>query len=1362
MKTRTKSKLFLAARAVAFASPLAAGATLTYASINGPYSLDGNTVMLYHLDETAGATTAVNAQTLSANAISINQTSTTVSGPVTSGVLGQTGFTGFGNAANFSGGLCLGYDGNLDGTFTSDTTTTPAGPDAISSTYFTGGAGEFTVEALVQTPTLSTWANGTNHEIVVADSNNATANRGFQFRMMKTSTGVVQLNYNNISKSNSNIVLNVPTSGADALADNTWYHVAAVYSGGNAAGNVRLYWTKVDPSNTFAHLLGTGLSAGTLTAGSNPIVIGNKGRWNNTTSEAFGGLIDEVRISNSARSAYQMMFAGFIPDFWQNNSGDWDDSGSWSAGVPNSATANAFFGSGSPVPPTADSTITLNGTKQVNSIQFDTAPYNFTLASGVSGALSLSSGATVTGLSGNTTIAVPVTVNTQADFSVASGGATMTLSGNISGTGTLGTPGAGPLLITGDLGATGGLNDSGSGAVTLSGTVSSTGGINNSGSGTLTVSSLLSNAGGVTNSGAGVTILSNAANSYTGATTVTNGVLRANNGAGLSTGSNLLLNGGVLETGANLARAAGTGAGAMQITGGTSGFSANGADIQVAFGTLASPTALTWGGSTFNPTTLVLNSATATNNITFLNAINLNGKAAAVQVNAQNATMSGVISDSGAGSFTKSGNGTLVLTGANTYAGATNVTGGILVANGSSLPANSNLNLNNGLFGSSLTRAIGTGAGQVQLSGGSAGFSAIGADTTVTLTNGGNAIQWGSATFNPTTLLLSSLAATNNVNLVADIDLNGAVRTVQTNSHVATMSGVVSDSSVGPTGGLTKIGTATLVLAGNNTYGGTTLVSAGTLKASGNGLSANTNLSINGGFYGSTVTRAIGTGAGQIQIPGGNSGFSDDGDSPVITLQNGGNPIVWGSATFAPASFQLTSTGPNGVTLVADFDLNGANRVFQINAGINTYAGNISNSGAAAALQFNGPGTLVLTQSNTYTGNVEIDPGTQEPGQLRAAANNALGTGGVSISPGGNATQARLELTGNITLPNAIAMQGRNNTSDAIRNISGNNTLSGTVSINSGGSSYIFQSDAGTINLTGSNGGGVAISAGATGARNITFQGAGNGTVSGIVQNGNATVSVAKAGSGSWTLSGANTYTGSTTVTAGTLHIANNLTTSSSVSVTGGTLKLDSNASFNRVIKTPTASISGGGRLDVDNNKLILTAQPVGTWNGSAYTDTTGLIASGYSPNQDFSGSGIVTSQTTATGGNTLHNVGIVSNANVGLSTFGGQSVGPNDTLVMFTYGGDANLDGAITGDDYFQIDSGFPAGASGWFNGDFNYDGVVNGDDYFVIDSNFSAQGTQIPTSGGLAGVQAVPEPASIGVVGVATASLLSRRRRR
>ena len=74
-----------------------------------------------------------------------------------------------------------------------------------------------------------------------------------------------------------------------------------------------------------------------------------------------------------------------------------------------------------------------------------------------------------------------------------------------------------------------------------------------------------------------------------------------------------------------------------------------------------------------------------------------------------------------------------------------------------------------------------------------------------------------------------------------------------------------------------------------------------------------------------------------------------------------------------------------------------------------------------------------------------------------------------------------------------------------------------------------------------------------------------------------------------------------------------------------------------------------------------------------------------------------------------------------------GQAVDATSVLVKYTYGGDANLDGTLNGDDYFQIDSHSNQSGSvfGYFNGDFNLDGEINGDDYFIIDSNWNAGST-------------------------------------
>jgi hypothetical protein len=101
----------------------------------------------------------------------------------------------------------------------------------------------------------------------------------------------------------------------------------------------------------------------------------------------------------------------------------------------------------------------------------------------------------------------------------------------------------------------------------------------------------------------------------------------------------------------------------------------------------------------------------------------------------------------------------------------------------------------------------------------------------------------------------------------------------------------------------------------------------------------------------------------------------------------------------------------------------------------------------------------------------------------------------------------------------------------------------------------------------------------------------------------------------------------------------------------------------------------------------------------------------------------------------------------------------------MYTYGGDANLDGKINVDDYGHIDSSIPIGLNGWFNGDFNYDGKINVDDYGIIDYNIGIQGSPFsttsggPASAGLSSASFVPEPAAALVF---AAALLGWRRRR
>ena len=88
--------------------------------------------------------------------------------------------------------------------------------------------------------------------------------------------------------------------------------MAASYTGvASTAGNIKLYWTLLDPSRTTANQLPitstattiSGMTPTTTTTGA--FLIGNENRNKNAN---FIGFVDEVRLSNIERTAVQMMF----------------------------------------------------------------------------------------------------------------------------------------------------------------------------------------------------------------------------------------------------------------------------------------------------------------------------------------------------------------------------------------------------------------------------------------------------------------------------------------------------------------------------------------------------------------------------------------------------------------------------------------------------------------------------------------------------------------------------------------------------------------------------------------------------------------------------------------------------------------------------------------------------------------------------------------------------------------------------------------------------------------------------------------------------------------------------------------------
>jgi autotransporter-associated beta strand protein len=515
----------------------------------------------------------------------------------------------------------------------------------------------------------------------------------------------------------------------------------------------------------------------------------------------------------------------------------------------------------------------------------------------------------------------------------------------------------------------------------------------------------------------------------------------------------------------------------------------------------------------------------------------------------------------------------------------------------------------------------------------------------------------------------------------------------------------------GITGGtLRKDGTGTLTLATTNSYPGLTDVRAGTLLVTGS-IGNNSLASVSGGTLKAGSANALGT------------------NSTIGTE-------ILGSGTLDINGFNL-STEPISVT----------------GSGVSS-AGAIMNSGAAQTTALN---KVTLTGDATFGGSGRWDlRGSGATLSTGGAAYNLTKTGANQVSFVGTNVDAAL---GNITV-NAGMLSFQTGTSSM-----GDATKSVTVA--SGATLGFYNTVAPMTKVATLNGGRMLAESG-TGTQNtfsgpVTLGGPGGifEAAGGAVLNVNGSVTgvgpLTKNGAGLVTLGGANTYTGSTNVNAGTLVLAKTFRASSAVNVANGaTMELASSSATpnNVVLKTPQLNVSAGGLLDVRDNKLIVTGGVVGTSNGTTYSGLSGAIQSGL----------ITTTMPDAAAGLTALGVASAADAGYAGGTFGGVSVGASDAIVMYTYAGDANLDGFISGDDYSAIDFNILVpGSFGWLNGDFNYDGGITGDDYSAIDFNLIAQGAPFPVSAAaVSGLTAVPEPAAGFAALVAGVAQLTRRRRR
>ncbi|MGC8744513.1 MAG: cadherin-like domain-containing protein [Verrucomicrobiia bacterium] len=268
--------------------------------VSGPYTPDSNTLFLFHFDESDGLVATTNSGSIGGNAFAVNCNPASATPPTVTGVLGAASYTGFGNCANvgLGSGYLLGFDGNFSGAYEGDVSGTVLSADRIALSTLGIGVGPFTLEAMIY-PTSSAG----NREIITTDSSAGT--RGFQFRLTTGGTTGQRLEFNLIGVSGAQRFADIPITGSHAFTLNKWFHVAFVYDGTYA----KFYWTAVDPSSLVANQIGGDQaltipsSAASITG---PLTFGNENR--NVSGENLWGMIDEVRISNIARSPTNMLF----------------------------------------------------------------------------------------------------------------------------------------------------------------------------------------------------------------------------------------------------------------------------------------------------------------------------------------------------------------------------------------------------------------------------------------------------------------------------------------------------------------------------------------------------------------------------------------------------------------------------------------------------------------------------------------------------------------------------------------------------------------------------------------------------------------------------------------------------------------------------------------------------------------------------------------------------------------------------------------------------------------------------------------------------------------------------------------------
>ncbi len=547
--------------------------------------------------------------------------------------------------------------------------------------------------------------------------------------------------------------------------------------------------------------------------------------------------------------------------------------------------------------------------------------------------------------------------------------------------------------------------------------------------------------------------------------------------------------------------------------------------------------------ATSGPTTFISGTGGATNIVIGSGGIVMEAGAGAVTFG--NGTAVGGVPVRFSASQTWTNNSGSTLSALNTVGASDNAGAVSLTVTGSGNTLINN-NLNNGSVATDVLSVTKTGAGTLTVTGTGnySGATTIsgGVLSVRTIANGGTTSGLGAAAsasgnlvFDGGTLDYAGTAAGNSNR---GFNLNAGGGTLQNNTaFTANFSGVVTG-----TGDLTKTGTGAFALSGTNDYTGKTTVSTGTLSVRRDAALGASGTAANG--------TEVASGATLVIDPNATSGANAN-----LTLAES---ITLNGATLQNATRNNTLTGP--------ITLNGTS-TFQADSGTTlTVSGVVGQSSAGSGLLKTGAGTVVLSNSNTYTGVTTVTGGILRVGVMT--------NGGVASSIG-SASNA----SSNIVLDG------------------GRLEYNGGVGV---GTDRGF--------TLGANGGAIGATANTLRIDGI-ITGAGD-----LTKTGGSVVALTD-------FSGINNYTGRTIVQQGTLAVrsinalgASGTTANGTVVETGGTLLLDPNGSNGtgaNVTWNEVLTLNGG---TVTNNSRA------NTWTGATTVSTSSTIGAAAGSSVNFTG----------------------------------------------------------------------------------------------------------------------------------------------